>query len=167
VTRPFGGIIFEKGKFVVYLCSVHIAKPEGFECDAILETYNHELVHVADSRHCKKNKGPFDAFEKDACDQCLCDEIRAYWTSGQCSDRNSSWWTYHPHPEIPKTFESEFQCLAFSAAASCDCKEKTFKLTAERAEFLLKNKRCQEWAGQKRPFPTGPKDQAGPKTQAE
>ncbi len=79
------------------------------KCGQLYETLRHELIHLLD--RCTK----YSEDTKDKCMACICDEIRAYESSGQCQP--GAYW--YSHPPSWYRWTSSGGCILFSAANSC------------------------------------------------
>ena len=87
-----------------------VPKSEHGRCGHLWETLRHELSHLFDQ--CT-GLDPL----KDKCDDCICDEYRAYTVSLQCKE-GSVWWEINKARGTP--FVDELDCLVKSVAGSCD-----------------------------------------------
>jgi RHS repeat-associated protein len=105
----------DKTEAMIVLCAAFIGDPTGQgkgwdTCTAVVETLRHEFWHAAAA--C----GPWLQKPEDNCDACLCDELFAYATSGQCMP-GSVWFKY---AGAKLGFNTSRECAIKSAAASCN-----------------------------------------------
>jgi RHS repeat-associated protein len=138
-----------KGKFypaekgadaMIVVCAAFAGDPTGKGkgwdvCTAVVETLRHELWHAAAA--C----GPWPEKPEDKCTACLCDEMFAYATSGQCLE-GSVWFKY---AGAKLGFKSPNDCVIESAASSCnsECAGDVKQL----ARDLFDQKKCQFGGG--------------------
>jgi RHS repeat-associated protein len=103
----------EIGTTKIVLCANSLRKfvdPFKGQCQHILEVLRHELTHLYDQCH-------RDAPDPNKCDQCICDERRAYIASRMCVN-GSAWWQWNQANGI--VFTDEADCLWRSISGSCD-----------------------------------------------
>ena len=122
--KLFGRVlpVEKEGRFRIILCADRLedlskstAFPKHGKCGKVRETLIHEMVHVVD-RCYSHTFGLTDLFP---CQKCICEELRAYWWSGQC--KKGSWWfdTFAGQKPPGNPFASEADCAMITVSAFC------------------------------------------------